>query len=65
MGREKRERERDRKGKWEGRWMNIGKRRIKTAIERISENNGEMGGEIEKYEHRKRATVTTEVERCR
>lgn len=45
--------------------MNIGKRRIKTAIERISENNGEMGGEIEKYEHRKRATVTTEVERCR
>lgn len=65
MGREKRERERDRKGKWEGRWMKIGKRRIKTAIERISENNGEMGGEIEKYEHRKRATVTTEVERCR
>lgn len=33
-------------------------------IERISENNGEIGGEIEKYEYRKRATLKTEVERC-
>lgn len=45
--------------------MNIGKKRIKTAIERISENNGEIRGEIEKYEYGKRATVKTEVERCR
>lgn len=35
--------------KCKGRWMNIGQRWIKTAIERISENNGE----IKKYEYTK------------